>query len=164
MGWTTPKTWNPGAIVTAADLNEQLRDNLLYLLDPNYVQASKTDADISITGTSYANIHATFNQALVTKGGRILAIARMYTAVSGTPAGSANIRLAAGGSYSDPVVIAHGGGSAVERDPVTLFWMFTGLTPGSINVSIQAQVSNASITLSLQALTAGPITMLALAQ
>lgn len=29
--WTTPRTWGTGDLVTAADLNEQLRDNLAYL-------------------------------------------------------------------------------------------------------------------------------------
>lgn len=31
MGWTTPKTWVHGELVTAADLNTYIRDNQLYL-------------------------------------------------------------------------------------------------------------------------------------
>lgn len=31
MAWTTPVTWVDGAVVDAADLNEQVRDNLTYL-------------------------------------------------------------------------------------------------------------------------------------
>lgn len=31
MAWTTPATWSDGSIVTAADLNAQVRDNLKYL-------------------------------------------------------------------------------------------------------------------------------------
>lgn len=31
--WTTPKTWNTGEPLTAADLNTHLRDNLEYLKD-----------------------------------------------------------------------------------------------------------------------------------
>lgn len=31
MAWTAPRTWQPGDIVTAAQLNEQVRDNLLDL-------------------------------------------------------------------------------------------------------------------------------------
>jgi len=34
MGWTSPRTWVTGETVTAAMLNEQLRDNFLYLGDP----------------------------------------------------------------------------------------------------------------------------------
>jgi len=33
MTWTTPRTWQPGELVTAALLNEQLRDNLQTLYD-----------------------------------------------------------------------------------------------------------------------------------
>lgn len=31
MAWTTPRTWTVGEVVTAAQMNEQLRDNLNYL-------------------------------------------------------------------------------------------------------------------------------------
>ena len=31
MAWTTPKTWSLGQLVNAADLNEQIRDNMLHL-------------------------------------------------------------------------------------------------------------------------------------
>lgn len=31
MAWTAPKTWTVGEVLTAADLNEQLRDNLTWL-------------------------------------------------------------------------------------------------------------------------------------
>ncbi len=31
MAWTAPSTWVAAAVLTAAQLNEQIRDNLLYL-------------------------------------------------------------------------------------------------------------------------------------
>lgn len=31
MAWTTPVTWVDGAVVDAADLNEQIRDNMTFL-------------------------------------------------------------------------------------------------------------------------------------
>jgi len=34
MAWTTPITWIPEQLVSAADLNAQLRDNLLVLKTP----------------------------------------------------------------------------------------------------------------------------------
>lgn len=34
MAWTSPKTWAAGAILTAAELNQQVRDNLKALGDP----------------------------------------------------------------------------------------------------------------------------------
>lgn len=33
MAWTTPRTWTVGEVVTAAELNEQIRDNVGYLYD-----------------------------------------------------------------------------------------------------------------------------------
>ena len=33
MSWTTPRTWTTGELVTAAQLNEQMRDNETYLKD-----------------------------------------------------------------------------------------------------------------------------------
>lgn len=31
MAWTTPKTWSVGSLVSAAELNEQIRDNEAHL-------------------------------------------------------------------------------------------------------------------------------------
>lgn len=31
MAWTSPKTWAIGGLVSAADLNEQIRDNMTHL-------------------------------------------------------------------------------------------------------------------------------------
>jgi len=31
LAWTTPKPWTTGSLVTADDLNVQLRDNLIFL-------------------------------------------------------------------------------------------------------------------------------------
>jgi len=31
MAWTAPKSWTVGALVTAAEMNEQVRDNLTHL-------------------------------------------------------------------------------------------------------------------------------------
>lgn len=33
MAWTEPKTWLPGAVLTASELNEQLRDNTAHLYE-----------------------------------------------------------------------------------------------------------------------------------
>lgn len=51
MTWTSPRTWNPGEVVTAALLNEQLRDNLQSLYDAR---------------TMGARVYRTINQSLPT--------------------------------------------------------------------------------------------------
>ena len=44
MAWTAPSTWVAGAILTAAQLNEQLRDNMNFLAVPNMCRARSTTA------------------------------------------------------------------------------------------------------------------------
>jgi hypothetical protein len=48
MAWTTPVEWIADQLVTAADLNEQIRDNLLILVTP-LTTASGKITDLSST-------------------------------------------------------------------------------------------------------------------
>lgn len=50
MAWTAPSTWVAAAVVTAAQLNQQLRDNLLALVDR--VQVVRATTDQSITSSA----------------------------------------------------------------------------------------------------------------
>jgi len=52
VNWTPPKTWNTGEVVTAANLNAHLRDNLDYL-------KSRTDAPLTHAARLIAVSHAT---------------------------------------------------------------------------------------------------------
>lgn len=56
MAWTTPKTFSSGAALTAAEMNEQVRDNLAYLkarpiIDVTYEEGSWTPAFAATSGT-----------------------------------------------------------------------------------------------------------------
>jgi hypothetical protein len=63
MAWTTPKTWIAGSVLTAAEMNTHVRDNLSYLYDqiggatgfnqPNYGFARQSGAAIAISGTAW---------------------------------------------------------------------------------------------------------------
>jgi hypothetical protein len=53
MGWTARRTWVTSEVTTAAQMNEQIRDNLGYLADLAYVEFT---ADVSVTGTSMVDI------------------------------------------------------------------------------------------------------------
>ena len=55
MAWTAPATWSTGQIVTAAELNEQVRDNEIYLK----AEADRLDAQ---TFTSTAKVFNTIYQ------------------------------------------------------------------------------------------------------
>lgn len=48
MAWVTPRTWTTGDVVTAAFLNQDLRDNPLFLYTPPMCRPYDTNATISI--------------------------------------------------------------------------------------------------------------------
>ncbi len=73
--WTTPITWNVDQLVTNSDLNEQVRDNLEYLLSPNHQRIMHNNGgDYSITSvTTFQDIDSTdLSISLVTHGGPVL--------------------------------------------------------------------------------------------
>ena len=72
--WTQPATWSVNQLVTADDLNEQLRDNLEFLKGPP-TGAYKADqvADYTTTSTSFVDVDGTnFSFSLNTAGGDVL--------------------------------------------------------------------------------------------
>lgn len=42
MAWTTPKTWTVGEVVTAANMNTHVRDNLTFLANPARVKTKRS--------------------------------------------------------------------------------------------------------------------------
>jgi hypothetical protein len=72
MAWTTPKTWSTGELVTAANMNLHVRDNLNALFTPNTGGGSYTaGANHTTTSTSFANVDATnITFAVTSAGGR----------------------------------------------------------------------------------------------
>lgn len=72
--WTTPITWNVDQLVTNTDLNEQLRDNLDYLLNPNHARILRDNSGTySLTNvTTFQDIDATnLSIDLETHGGPV---------------------------------------------------------------------------------------------
>ena len=53
MGWTTPRTWVTGEVVTAAQLNEQIRDNENAL--KGYLDDISQTEPTRVLGTEYQN-------------------------------------------------------------------------------------------------------------
>lgn len=73
--WTTPITWNVDQLVTNDDLNEQVRDNLEYLLSPNHQRIVRDNGgDYSITNvTTFQDVDSTnLSISLTTHGGPVL--------------------------------------------------------------------------------------------
>ncbi|MGQ9907850.1 MAG: hypothetical protein ACUVS2_03340 [Candidatus Flexifilum sp.] len=70
--WTPPATWNAGDIVTAAQLNTHLRDNLLFLKTrtetPFNAVSRVIAANLSTTSTVFVDVNAGLYATLTTSG------------------------------------------------------------------------------------------------
>lgn len=70
-GWTSPKTWNSGDILTAADMDTYVRDNTTFL-------SSSTGATVATsqttTSTTYADLATVGPTVTVTTGAHALVI------------------------------------------------------------------------------------------
>jgi hypothetical protein len=87
MPWTSPRTWTTGETVTAAMMNEQVRDNSAYLKDEiekATIYLHILDDDVALTtgdGQIYFTVPSTLNEYVITG-----VAACVYTASSsGTP-------------------------------------------------------------------------------
>lgn len=90
MAWTTPSTWVAGAVVTAAQLNTQLRDNMKALGDPwiaytPTLTASTTNPTLG-TGSTASGFY-------IAAGKLIIGKAKIVFGSSGAVAGSGQYRL-----------------------------------------------------------------------
>ena len=79
MAWTSPRTWQTGQLVTASNLNTDLRDNLNYLYN-------RTNLDTAVTTATLNTVNLTLIQAgtlsvsLTTIGKPVLLIADFLSA------------------------------------------------------------------------------------
>lgn len=145
MAFTSPKTWT-SALVTVAEFNEQIRDNMLALKDPpTDLYDADEGADYTTTSTSFADIDAT-NLALTitTTGGDVLITFTGATINSGgntlfdVHESVANARL--GGD--DGITRAPGSGV-----PLAIAYWVQGLAAGSHTFKLQWRVNAGTATL-----------------
>lgn len=71
--WTAPKTWVAGVTLTAADMNQYVRDNMDWLKAPpkGTVQMSGT-SNFTTTSTSFVDVSTTdFQMSITTTGGAV---------------------------------------------------------------------------------------------
>lgn len=84
MAWTTPRTWATNELVTAALLNEQLRDNVNHLLEKansqlvfgsgtNFTTTSTTLVDVTGFSTSFTKISSNSRLIVVLQGTMVFA-------------------------------------------------------------------------------------------
>lgn len=78
MAWTSPRTWADGEVVNAQMMNEQVRDNLNYLLAPNVTQIVTAAGTLSTTSTTFASLGTAFARSVTTNGGYLLVGAQIH--------------------------------------------------------------------------------------
>lgn len=84
MAWTNPVTWAAAQLVDVTDFNEQIRDNLNYLLTPNAARRVSAAGNYTTTSTTYVSLGTAWALALNTYGGHVLigAIGRVTAGAS----------------------------------------------------------------------------------
>lgn len=162
MAWTSPETWSTGELVTAAKLNTNLRDNLLFLAG---WQADLENQDVNgFTNTSYADLDAltaapfsnpvavtveTGTAALV-----IISVARIQQVTAGTGFVSYRVSGATTLAGDDDFSIRN---SSTAVGTASFPHVRTGLTAGSNTFEMQARTSSNSANLSNPTITVIPL-------
>lgn len=95
MAWTTPQTWSVLEQLTAAKMNEQLRDNMDYLktaVDNTFTYNEDRTGSITTTSTTYVDIDCAVSSAAPSTTARALVL--MYMLLKNSSAGqSVDIRI-----------------------------------------------------------------------
>ncbi len=133
MAWTTPTTWVASSVVSAANLNEQVRDNFNYLLSrPRQAIRRTAGSDYETTSTTFTPIDATHLSITLTMSGSVVLLG--FSGVAEVTGGGSNayydleidgVRYSptANGSLQAPFSGANA--------PVQLSLIITGLSVGS---------------------------------
>jgi hypothetical protein len=150
--WHIPVSWSTGQLVTATNLNEQLRDNLEFLKTPPTALVSiNQGSDYATTSTTFVDIDVTnLSLTITTAGGDVLIAFMAYTggtsrlyfdvSIDGTRVGG-----------DDGFVSA----VAAANTPVTLVVLKQGLAPGSHTFRVQWKVNSGTGTMYAGAGTSG---------
>lgn len=147
MAWTTPKTWTAGNTLTAAELNEQVRDNLDFLYNkPGADYVMDEAVNYTTTSTTFVDVDAS-NLALTitTGGGDVLVwLSNAYMTctirdgvhfdidVDGSRAGGDD-----GIAKAEFITNASGSAGATNYASLSMTYLVTGLAAGSHTFKLQ---------------------------
>lgn len=148
MAWTTPKTWTTGELVTAAQLNTHIRDNLDALFSPNSDLVSITT---DITTTSGTFVDATGLVIIFTIQGDTALIG--FTGVISNSSAAATLTTVeldvdgvdVGGS--EGLIQVNQKGQANGESNASFTWRITGLSAASHTFKIEWKTSAGTATL-----------------
>lgn len=156
MAWTTPKTWIDGNKLEAAELNEQVRDNLSFLFSkPGASYSLDEGADYTTTSALFTDIDGTNLGLSITSGGGDLLVW-----FSGTVAADVGIPAyiyldvdldgsRVGGDDGLVMIASNTSGTANQYqgdkwNNIVLLRLLTGLAAGTHTLSLQWKVLGTS--------------------
>jgi hypothetical protein len=147
MTWTTPKTWNVDELLTAANLNTHLRDNLNALkAPPTAHHECDESSDYSTTSTSFVDVDGTnLALTLTTGGGDVLV--HFHGVVSHT---SSNYRIHFTVTMDGNVIAGDDGmigtsaPAAVPGNVMTFTRLVTGVSAGEHLFKLQWKTQGAT--------------------
>lgn len=155
MAWTTPRTWATSEMVTAALLNEQLRDNLVDLDDrfTDYVMVvdKKSSGNNGGAFTSGAWRTRTLNTILSDANSLLSLDSNQLTLAAGTyqcfitaPAVSVNTHQARLYNVTDSSLILTGTNSRAEGSHSFIAGLFTIAADKAVEVQHRCESTNAT--------------------
>ena len=146
--WTANRTWTDGEIVTAAMMNQYLRDNLDYLFGRPLLDVSDLDGTVSATSsTSFTDITGASGDITSSKG-RVLLLANLV--VSGNGANISAYTFSVAGS--DVGNANYGCGylqMTTTANPISIMHVAT-ITPDTLTaIKLRHRVSGGTSTVTL---------------
>lgn len=148
--WTTPVTWGVDQLVTASDLNTQLRDNLNALKTPPSAHyEGNQGSDYTTASASFADVDGT-NLALTitTKGGDVFV--GFQGSVEHSTSGAVFFDVLIDGTTyvgGDDGIVRVRGVDAADTLPVNFVRLVPGLSAGSHSFKLRWKTSAATATL-----------------
>lgn len=139
--WHGTANWDVGQLVTAADMNAQVRDNIGYLFErPAGVVTSNRESDYVTTSTAFVDVHASEMAVTLDLEGTRVQVqfqGNFHIETSSPGTNRTYLDVAVDGvrqAGDDGICLVVGGGYM----SVTGFrWVITGLTPGTHTFSLQ---------------------------
>lgn len=142
--YTTPRTWATGDLVTAAMMNQQVRDNFEALKDPPTATADDNASAAFISSTSFQDITGATG-TITTFGGRVQ-VGGMLSALQGGATQNVPFTIlidgvnqgdATNGMFRNYLVVG-------AYETVTFNWFSAVLSAGSHTIKLQARSPNSN--------------------
>ena len=142
MAWTTPKTWAAGDVVTAAQLNTNIRDNMNALAGVTLTGSLQTGSvNTGVANAQWGNqnqdwriMSSALTLSLTTKGGAIIFFANLQNVRSQTTANTFEFGTQFDGSANRNLYTFENGGD--RKYTVQIWDIRAGVAAGSHTISL----------------------------